>query len=135
MFNLHIFFKGVGCGEGACTSTDNCNNVTLQGNAFKNVYHWAHALYKKIFNTFKSFTDRTSLLSCFVSQLPIPVSVCQEYFRRPTTTAVDLVAPTQNFVVHPTDQANFDLNFSISDCNHSVDSCNDVSIRFEFFYL
>jgi len=40
---------------------------------FKNVDHWAHALYKKILNAFKLLKDCTSLL-----RHPIPVSVCEE---------------------------------------------------------
>ena len=45
---------------------------------FKNVDHWAHALYKKILNTFKLLNHCTSLL-----RRPQPPSVCKELLSEP----------------------------------------------------
>jgi len=41
---------------------------------FKNVYHWAHMLYKNILNTFKSLIDCTSLLHYLCNSCVMVVS-------------------------------------------------------------
>ena len=60
-------------------------------------------------------------------QPPIPVSVCQELLSSPEDNTADaVVASTQDIVIRPIDEANFDLNFSISECTDSQDSCDDM---------
>jgi len=69
---------------------------------FKNANHWEHTLYKKILNMFtllKDFFNSFSLL--FVSMVNYDILPLQ-------------------------DLPNFDLNFSLSDCTDSVDSCNNM---------
>ena len=77
MFNFLNFFKELGSGEGFAPPQIIVIELHIKEMHFKNVYHWAHRLYKKIFNNLKLWTDRTSLLHLCKPALPIPVSVCK----------------------------------------------------------
>jgi len=69
-------------------------NLNIKEMHSKNVAHWAHALYKKILNTFK-LLNCTSLPRRL--QLPIPISVCEELLLEHDDNNTAAVAPMQNY--------------------------------------
>jgi len=88
---------------------------------FKKVDNRAHALYKKILNTFKMLNHCTSLRR---PQPPIPVSVCEELLSPDDNIAA--LAPKHNYDVLTLYQPNFELKLYISFSKDTADSCEDM---------
>jgi len=77
MLNFRNFFLGVGQGGGLPPSQMIVIKLHIKEMHFKNVDHWAHALYMKILNTFKLLKDCTSSSSSVIAR---------NYFCSPMTT-------------------------------------------------